>query len=475
MRVTPNTVLPKNLKKIEVAPQSQSELLRYNPYDIPTEFEEFLPTCTIRSGNKLIDFLPFEYQTEIGRLIDIHKKVMIFKVRQTGISELCAAKMFHKAMLNPAYAGAAISMGQTESSKLSKRIQLLPGKVRGFEWSGVIYFRPSTDNAARSFESIEDLFFDEAAFPPNFAELYANAGATQQMVGDAACRIVASTMSPEGKLSHFWQMFDSDNPVDAEEEVNRVKEGREEPFHYWIDNAGWAKVIVHWRSHPIYRLNPNYLEDTQRKEKITDAQLQREYNLGIPASGGSLFNPESVDKCAIGAWAEPEERHDYLVCIDPNFGGSDYWRTLVWDISVFPYSLVAAYGEQDRSTTYSQEKTISLIEKYDAALTAVESNSGGMVVAENLAKALPDRRIELTRTSHASKRQNTDRIAISIEQGEVQYPSDWVGIGEMKRFSAVQREAITGHDDSLMAWAAGWAWLEVALEECGTADWIGGV
>jgi hypothetical protein len=63
-------------------------------------------------------------------------------------------------------------------------------------------------------------------------------------------------------------------------------------------------------------------------------------------------------------------------------------------------------------------------------------------------------------TTRATKVQNTDRIAISIEQGDYVYPPDWSGIGELRRFTLKTREASEGHDDMVMAMAAAGAWIE---------------
>lgn len=447
-----------------------------NYYNVPEDYPTFLKECCrIRSGNKVIPFMPFDYQIELSNIIDNHRGIMVYKTRQIGCTEAIAGKFLHKAFLNPAYAAAVLSIGQTESSNVAVRIQNMPAKINSLTYltksktevqpnhCGKIWFRPSTDNAARSFESISDLFFDEFAFVDNAEELYSSAVPTQEAVGDEAKTIIASTMSEMGKLSRFWQMFDADNPCDAEEIILKMREGTGEPFVWWTDKNGWAKAIVHWRSQPFYAQIPDYLQRTKEKHKLTEDKLQREYNLGIPAAGGCLFVPEMVDKCAIGEWKHPDRDRKYLACIDPNFGGSDYWVTQIWDITELPYSLVHQYREQEKSTTYSQEKTLVLLDSYQPVLTAIEGNSGGAVLAENIAKARPNLRLETVLTSRTSKRQNTDRIAIAVEEQQVIYPQIWEGVLEMKRFSSKNREAMSGHDDTIMAWAAGWAWLEEAL------------
>jgi phage terminase large subunit-like protein len=81
------------------------------------------------------------------------------------------------------------------------------------------------------------------------------------------------------------------------------------------------------------------------------------------------------------------------------------------------------------------------MDAYNPVITAIESNSGGTVIAERLVELRPSMRIELVKTSETSKRINTDRVALAIDQGDLIYPPDWAGLGEMKRFGALSRKA----------------------------------
>lgn len=446
------------------------------PLDVPADFREFARLCQIRSGKALIPFELYDYQAELARLSDSHRGLIVYKTRQTGVTETVACKFLQNACLNPAYAAVVMSLGQEESYNVSDRIKLMP-QLPNLRWSteskkqlapaggGKIFFRPSTDNAGRSLESVSDILFDEAAFVPNIDELYSAATPSQSMVGEDARTWIVSTMSEMGKLTWFWQLFESDNgAADAERTVERVREGWGDGFEYWIDDSNWVKAIVHWRAHPIYSAVPDYLERTRREKKLTESKLQREYNLALPAAGGSLFDLDAIEAAAIGAWAEPRPGRFYLAGLDPNFGGSDNYSLLIFDITERPYSLVAQYRDAEHSPTYHHAAAAALLTRYAPILTAIETNTGGLIVLENLATALPALRLEAVKTSAATKPANTDRIAFALESGDVIYPADWAGRTEMPRFLAATRQAMSGHsDDAVMAWAAAWAQLEVAL------------
>lgn len=459
--------------------------------NVPTNFVDFAAECIIKSGSEFVPFHLYDYQILLGELLDKYPRHCWFKTRQLGASETIVCKMLQRSLINPAYTGVTFSIGQKESSKLADRAAKMP-QFRGLEWEyqsgqrlkaiggGDLFFYPSTQNAARSLSSVTDELFDEAGFIPKFDSLYGSATPAQKMAGDKAGRYLVSTMPETGGLAPWWQIFMSDCPshIDVEEKMARVREGRGEygaGVDYWIDNSGWCKVLIHWRSHPIYCLIPNYLVKVKSEEKLTDEKLHREYDLQIPSDSGSLFNMERVNDLAIGAWADPIKGHRYLVGIDPNFGGDDYYTALVFDITTHPFSLVHQLRINGRTNLYTEQKVLELVDRYNPILTAIESNSGGVVLMEHLMLARPNLRVERVVTSSVSKRINTDRVAIAIESGDVIYPPDWAfcseTINEKERlpsessqFSAATRMAITWHDDTVMAFATAWAWVDAALK-----------
>ncbi|MBW4635049.1 MAG: hypothetical protein KME30_25055 [Iphinoe sp. HA4291-MV1] len=209
-------------------------------------------------------------------------------------------------------------------------------------------------------------------------------------------------------------------------------------------------------------------------------QLFRDYGrfadeelLCIPTGeSDSLFSLDAIAACSVGKWIGAREpAHYYLMGIDPNFGGADFFVAQMWDITKLPFSLVAEYRESGQTNLKARKKCIELIDKYKPTIVAIEANSGGTVIAENLASDRPRSRIELVKTTKTSKLIMTDRIALCLEQGEVVFPPDWEGIREMRQFSALHREAITGHDDCLLSWAIAFAYLEVALSSRKDFSW----
>jgi Terminase RNaseH-like domain len=298
--------------------------------------------------------------------------------------------------------------------------------------------------------------------------MYGNATPAQSMVGEAAKRILGTTIPPDGLSCWFGRTFWQGQPFDLDEEIARVQEGRgrqDKGFSYWVDDQGWARILLHWQSHPIYSAIPNYLDKIRKSEQITEEQLQREHNLGLPANGASLFLSDAVATAARGKLEKPK-RSQYLVGIDPNFGavGGDYFVCQVWDIGKAPFNLAAEYRSNENSVYRSKEECLKLIDAYRPVIVSIESNGGGVAIAEDIARAKPRLQVEMVRTTQVSKRLHTDRAAMLIERGDIIYPSDWVGISELQKFNAITRQATTGNDDCVMGMAIAFAYLDDALE-----------
>jgi hypothetical protein len=193
---------------------------------------------------------------------------------------------------------------------------------------------------------------------------------------------------------------------------------------------------------------------------------RQEHDLGIESASGSLFSEASIEASQNGSWQGMRLGRDYFAMIDPNFGGSDNFVMLVFDVTEDCNILVCEYAESDRSIEYSIGKCCEILQLYRIKMAAIESNSGGKIVYEDLLRKRPDIEWLLTLTTNASKKINTDRIALALEQREIAYAPGWQGMTEMRAYSAAEREGKGEKDDRVMALAAGWAHLEYAKQNC---------
>lgn len=259
---------------------------------IDQAWADFARQTKIRSGRNIVPFDPYDYQILVSDLIDSHYATVITKVRQLGLTELVASKFLFKAVNNPAYLAVVFSKTEADTNNIAKRvrqmalshpeIELLSDSVQeiAIRNGGRILFKPSTINAGRSLESVSDILFDECAFVRDISEIYGAALPSTSMVGDDARIIILST--PNGKSGFYYDQLASNNgDRDILKICKQVREGEIAPVQHWTDEEGWCKVVLHWRAHPIYSKVSGFLDRIKKKMRITEAQLQREYNLSF--------------------------------------------------------------------------------------------------------------------------------------------------------------------------------------------------
>lgn len=467
--------MPKRIPAVTTVKQRESiEAEIYNYYNVSLDIIQFLLTCRIRSGVGFVAFDCYPYQAKLLEIIEAHPGTIIIKDRQLGITELLAGLALWHMFLRNAFSGAMISINQQKTSEVRDRIKTMPASAKWERNSGLMVklekggqfaLLPATDNAARGLPSVAHLYFDEAGFPKNFPELYGAGTAAQSMVSDEHRKtVICTTIPPDGTANPVWQMFAADNGShNVLKEIKRARaaEGEIPGMVWWVDENGWAKVIVGHKAHPIYSKKPDYIRYVMDKYKIPFTMANREYNLGIESATSSLFSEAAIEAYKVGSWQGHRLGHTYYGMIDPNFGGSDNFVLEILDITNPQAVLVAEYAEANVSTENSVKEALRLLQAYACKHCAIESNSGGKIIYEQLQSKSPDIEWLLCLTTNQSKRTNTDRLAYGLEIGELIYPPDWLGMDELRSFSALEREATNGQkDDRVMALAAGWAYME---------------
>jgi len=404
----------------------------------------FAQRTWIRTSGTVAPFDPYSYQIDLIRSINANPNTIVNKSRQTGVSETVCNYLLCRALTERGFAAVVFSKTQTDASELGRRVRAMANSLRGetiryltdsttqlaFEGRGTLYFLPASPRAARGIPSCSVLFMDEAAFLEGAAELYRGAMPTLSMVGDAAKVIVVST--PDTELDWFGQLWHS-------------SEGH------------WNKVAIHYSQHPIYGADPDWARRTRESRRMTTAAWNSEYELQFGATDTQIYPSELISRASRGHWREcGTVNRDYVIGIDPNAGGSDYFVALVLDITTTPYEVVGMYRENGKCTDYSLKHVKSLIEDYMPQRVIVEKQAMGAVIAEALQHVLPNYAIETFNTTRPSKTVATDRILYLLERDELVFPSSIIA-DELRAFQQREsgaREAAAGsHDDTVMALA----------------------
>ena len=408
------------------------------------QWPDFARRTWIRTSGTVAPFVPYEYQEELIRSINSNPNTLVNKSRQTGVSETVCNYLLCRALTERGFAAVVFSKTQQDASELGRRVRAMANSLRGetiryltdsttqlaFEGRGTLYFLPASPRAARGIPSCSVLFMDEAAFLEGAAEIYRGAMPTLSMVGDAAKVIVVST--PDTEQDWFGQL--------------------------WHTNEGdWNKVAIHYSQHPIYGADPQWARKTRESRRMTMAAWNSEYELQFGATDTQVFPNELIKQASRGHWRECGSiNRNYVIGIDPNAGGSDYFVAMVLDVTTTPYEVVGMYRENGKSTDYSLKHVSELIEDYMPQRVIVEKQAMGSVIAEALQHILPNYAIETFNTSRSSKTVATDRILYLLERDELIYPSGIIA-DELRAFQQQEngaRQAVNGaHDDTVMALA----------------------
>jgi hypothetical protein len=432
------------------------------------DWPSFARRTWIRTGGTVAPFDPYPYQVELVRSINEHPNTIINKSRQMGASETVCSYLLCRALTERGFAAVIFSKTQQDASELGRRVRAMANSIEGesiryltdsntqiaIEGRGTLYFLPASPRAARGIPSCSVLFMDEGAFLDGAAEIYRGAMPTLSMVGDKAKVIVTST--PDTELDWFGQLWHQGTPADWYEYVRRRRVNELNARLAQV-NDSWNRVAIHYSQHPIYGHDPDWARSTRESRRMTQAAWDSEYELAFGATDTQVFPSDLVRRAARGHWREcGSVGRSYVIGIDPNAGGNDYFTAVVLDITEKPYEVVGMYRENGRSTEYSLKHVKSLIEDYLPERVIVEKQAMGAVIAEALSNILPNYAIETFNTSRASKTVATDRILFLMEHDELIFPEGVIS-DELRAFQqkeSGQREAASGaHDDTVMALA----------------------
>ncbi len=282
-----------------------------------------------------------------------------------------------------------------------------------------------------------------------------------QSVSRESWDILVPTIREEG--SEIWVSFNPDletDPVYEEFLANKTD-----------DAFVWQ---VNWRDNPYF---PSTLDAERRKLEARDPERYEHVWEGKPWGGGmaQIFKLPLIKAAARGEWRDPDPRRLYLMGVDPNGGGDDYFVSQVWDVTELPYRLVAREKNNNHTTKYSLQKTIDLIDAYKPELVQIEKNGVGTIVAEALASLRPEQLVNEVITSAITKLTMTDRLVLLFEEHNIVLPDEEDLLDDFRYFRADgktrKRAAASGHhDDEVMAAAIAMS----GLEELGLVDtgWI---
>jgi hypothetical protein len=328
--------------------------------------------------------VPFEMYPFQEKLIDnFHKnRFNICKMpRQTGKSTTCVSYLLHYAVFNDNVNIAILANKASTARDLLGRLQLAYENLPKWMQQGIISWNKgslelengskissnSTSSSAVRGGSYNVIFLDEFAFIPNhiaddfFASVYPTISS-----GQSTKVIIVST--PRG-MNHFYRMWH-----DAERGKNE-----------------YVPTDVHWSEVPG--------RDAAWKEQTiantSEQQFKVEFECEFLGSVNTLINPAKLRNlvyedpikrnAGLDIYEHPQEEHNYLMTVDVARGlGNDYSAFIVFDITNFPYKVVAKYRNNEIKPMLFPSIINEVARGYNNSWLLVEVNDIGDQVANIL-------------------------------------------------------------------------------------------
>ena len=371
-----------NLKRANTSIQfTEEQIIEFlNCKDDPVYFaKKYIKIVNVDEGLIGFDLWPFQ-----EKLVDnFHKhRFNICKMpRQVGKTTTVVSYLLHYILFNDNVNVGILANKATTSREILGRLQLSYENLPKWLQQGVIVWNrgslelengskiiaASTSASAVRGMSFNIIFLDEFAFVPNhiaddfFASVYPTISS-----GKKSKVIIVST--PKG-MNHFYRMWH-----DAERHKSE-----------------FVATEVHWSEVPG--------RDEQWKattiSNTSEEQFRAEHLCEFLGSVGTLINPSKLKilvyddpikrSKGLDVYENPKEDHNYLITVDVARGiGNDYSAFVVFDITNFPYKVVAKYKNNEIKPMLFPAIINEVAKAYNNSWLLIEVNDIGDQVANIL-------------------------------------------------------------------------------------------
>ena len=470
-----------NLKKantpIEFTEENVIEFMKCK--EDPVYFaKKYIKIVSLDEG--LVPFNLYPFQEKLVRNFHENRFNICKMPRQTGKSTTVVSYLLHYAVFNDNVNIGILANKAKIAMDLLGRLQTAYENLPRWMQQGIIAWNKgslelengskilaaSTSASAVRGMSFNILFLDEFAFVPNhvaddfFASVYPTISS-----GTNTKVIIVST--PRG-MNHFYRMWH-----DSEKGKNE-----------------YVPTDVHWSEVPGR-------DDEWKAQTIantSEQQFKVEFECEFLGSVNTLINPAVLrnmvydnpitKNAGLDIYERPEKEHNYIVTVDVARGlGNDYSAFIVFDVTQFPYKVVAKYRNNEIKPMLFPNVILDVAKGYNNAYLLVEVNDIGDQVAsilqydleyENLLMAsmrgragqivgqgFSGKKTQLgVRTTAAVKKLGCSNLKTMIEDNKL-LTCDYEIISELTTFAQKHNsfEAEEGCNDDLAMCLVIFAWL----------------
>ena len=371
-----------NLKKANTAIEfTQEQIIEFlKCKEDPVYFaNNYIKIVSLDEG--LTQFHPYHFQEKLINNFHENRFNICKMPRQTGKSTTVVSYLLHYAVFNDSVNIGILANKAATARELLGRLQTAYENLPKWMQQGIISWNKgslelengskilaaSTSASAVRGMSFNILFLDEFAFVPNhvadsfFASVYPTITS-----GKSTKVIIVST--PHG-MNHFYRMWH-----DAEKGKNE-----------------YIPTDVHWSEVPG--------RDSKWKEttiaNTSEAQFKVEFECEFLGSVNTLINPTKLRtlvyddpvkrNAGLDIYENPIEEHNYMISIDVSRGlGNDYSAFIVFDITEFPYRVVAKYRNNEIKPMLFPNIIYDVAKAYNNSWMLIEINDIGDQVASIL-------------------------------------------------------------------------------------------
>ena len=368
-----------NLKKanteIEFTQENIEEFLKCK--EDPVYFAlNYIQIVSLDHG--LVPFEMYPFQEKLVKNFHAHRFNICKMPRQTGKSTTVVSYLLHYAIFNDNVNIAILANKASTARDLLGRLQLAYENLPKWMQQGIIAWNKgsmelengskiiaaSTSASAVRGGSYNIIFLDEFAFIPNhiaeefFASVYPTISS-----GQSTKVIMVST--PHG-MNHFYRYWH-----DAERGKNQ-----------------YIPTEVHWSEVP----GRDAVWKEQTIANTSEQQFKVEFECEFLGSVDTLIAPSKLKAMVyedpiknnghLNVYKAPEKGRDYIVTVDVARGVSkDYSAFVVFDITTFPYAIVARYKDNEIKPMLFPSVIHDVAQAYNDAYVLVEVNDIGDQVA----------------------------------------------------------------------------------------------
>lgn len=431
------------------------------------DFEYFATQTKARTSTGVRKIELFEWQKELARLAD-KENVIVTKSRQTGASQWLIMYVLHFALVNPGSMVLIVSKSFGDAGLLTRRMRrAITGlnhpcanplsdslSLVHFPNDSQIMFKSASppEVTGRGVDSIDVLVCDEASWCADLGTALGTLGPA--LSASATARMILIS-TPNGRNGVYWEkLVDGIGPNGIEQAFSKAKDRDGPGFITVKPEKGMAKFIVHWSAIPRYRDEDDFLGRMQREFAITDATIEREFQLNFEESAQTIFDWATVQNCLrppISSKDEPKPDCVYWGSIDPCGMGQDYCVAMVLQEDKDGIcEVVALYRSRTGTTAQHLSGAMRMFKKWRVAEVAIETNAMGQSWLEQFSEDKSAPRVVGVATTASSKPVMVGRLVMAFESGRLLIPEGSAVHGEVLSYQQIgrtMRGAAGCHDD----------------------------